>query len=151
MGNALRQGDGRVSDGLHKHCSRILQGLVAVGERLLPREPAHPAVVRTLERIFRAARQQGIAAAVTRRTLDRKNPDGWVPEQKITVEEAVRAYTAGSARAEFAEQSKGALQPGMLADMVILSQDLFKVPPEEITRTKVVTTIVGGKVVYEAR
>lgn len=93
---------------------------------------------------------QGIAAAVTRRTLDGKNPDGWVPEQKITVEEAVRAYTAGSARAEFAETSKGSLRPGMLADMVILSQDIFKGPPEEITRTRVVTTIVGGKVVYEA-
>lgn len=93
---------------------------------------------------------QGIAAAVTRRTLDGKNPDGWVPEQKITVEEAVRAYTVGSSRAEFAEQSKGTLQPGMLADLVILSQDIFTVPPEEITRTKVVTTIVGGNVVYEA-
>ena len=68
---------------------------------------------------------QGIAAAVTRCTLDGKHPAGWVPEQKITVEEAVRAYTVGSAHAEFAEREKGQLAPDMLADFVLLSQDIF--------------------------
>lgn len=93
----------------------------------------------------------GIYAAVTRRTLDDKNPQGWIPEQKITVEEAVSAYTVGSAYAEFAEQTKGTLTPGKLADIVILSQDIFRINPVEIQRTKVRITIMDGKVVYEER
>lgn len=91
---------------------------------------------------------QGIAAAVTRRTLDGKNPDGWVPEQKITVEEAVRAYTVGSAYAEFAEKVKGTLAPGRLADIVVLSQNIFEIPPERIESTKVLWTIMDGRVVF---
>ncbi|HEY0098143.1 MAG TPA: amidohydrolase [Pyrinomonadaceae bacterium] len=93
----------------------------------------------------------GIYAASTRRTLDDKNPQGWIPEQKITVEEAVRAYTIGSAYAEFAEQTKGTLAPGKLADLVILSQDIFRINPVEIERTKVRLTIMDGKVVYEEK
>jgi predicted amidohydrolase YtcJ len=93
----------------------------------------------------------GVYAAVTRRTLDGKNPDGWVPEQKITVEEAVRAYTYGSAYAEFADGVKGAITPGKLADLVILSRDIFKIDPVEIEKVKVVMTIVDGRVVYEAQ
>src|SRR5205085_2159060 len=76
----------------------------------------------------------GIYAAATRRTLDGKNPGGWIPEQKITVEEAVRAYTVGSAYAEFAENVKGTITPGKLADMVILSDDIFKIDPVEIEK-----------------
>ncbi len=91
----------------------------------------------------------GIYAAVTRETLDGKNPQGWVPEQKITVEEAVRAYTATPAYAEFAEREKGALDPGKLADLVVLSQDIFHINPDDIPKTKVVYTIVGGRVVKE--
>lgn len=89
--------------------------------------------------------------AVTRRTLDGKNPQGWIPEQKITIEEAVRAYTVGSAYAEFAENSKGTLSPGKLADMVILSQDIFRINPVEIEKTKVRLTIMDGRVVYEEK
>ncbi|MGH9941850.1 MAG: amidohydrolase [Pyrinomonadaceae bacterium] len=89
-----------------------------------------------------------IYGAVTRRTLDGKNPGGWIPAQKLTVEEAVRAYTVGSAYAEFTEQVKGTITPGKLADLVILSQDIFKIEPAEIEKTKVRTTIVDGKVVY---
>lgn len=89
----------------------------------------------------------GIYAAVTRETNDGKNLRGWVPEQKISLEEAVRAYTAGSAYAEFGEREKGTLEPGKLADVVVLSQDIFRIDPEEIPKTKVVQTIVGGKVV----
>jgi predicted amidohydrolase YtcJ len=92
-----------------------------------------------------------IYGAVTRRTIDGKNPKGWVPEQKISVEEAVRAYTAGSAYAEFQDQVKGTLTPGKLADLVMLSGDIFKIEPKEIEKVKVSMTIVDGRVVYEAR
>jgi predicted amidohydrolase YtcJ len=92
---------------------------------------------------------EGIKAAVTRETLDGKHPDGWVPEQKISVEEAVRAYTIGSAYAEFAERVKGSLSPGKLADVVMLDQDIYTIPPTEIDKARVVLTIADGKVVYE--
>src|SRR6266481_136461 len=92
-----------------------------------------------------------IYAAVTRRTLDGKNPKGWVPEQKITVAEAVRAYTVGSAWAEFQESVKGTITPGKLADLVILSRDIFKIDPKDIETTKVVMTILDGRVIYERR
>lgn len=93
----------------------------------------------------------GIYAAVTRRTLDDKNPNGWLPEQKISVEEAVRAYTVGSSFAEFQEDEKGTLANKMLADFVILSDDIFTINPVEIQNVKVLTTIVAGKVVYQAK
>jgi len=91
----------------------------------------------------------GIHAAVTRRTIDEKNPGGWIPEQKVTVEEAVRAYTSSCAYAEFAEKKKGTLEVGKLADVVVLSQNIFQINPGEIQKTGVVYTIVGGKVVFE--
>ena len=87
-------------------------------------------------------------AAVTRATLDGKRPGGWVPEQKITLAEAIAAYTTGSAYAEFQEKQKGSLTPGKLADLVLLSQDVFAIPPAAIKDVVVETTIVGGKVVY---
>jgi predicted amidohydrolase YtcJ len=90
----------------------------------------------------------GIYAAVTRRTLDGKNPRGWVPSEKITVEEALRAYTTGNAYGVFAEQTRGKLAPGYVADLVLLDQDLTAIPPEAIERALVRTTIVGGKVVF---
>jgi predicted amidohydrolase YtcJ len=92
---------------------------------------------------------QGIAAAVTRRTLDGKHPGGWIPEQKISVQEAVRAYTLGSAVAEFTDERKGSLSPGKLADLVVLSKDIFSIDPGEIQNSRVSTTIVDGRVVYE--
>lgn len=90
-----------------------------------------------------------IKAAVTRQTLDGKNPDGWIPEQKITVEEAVRAYTVGSAYAEFAEDKKGTITPGKLADLVMLDKDIFSINPVEIENAKVLMTIMDGRVVHE--
>lgn len=93
----------------------------------------------------------GIYAAVTRRTLDDKNPNGWIPEQKITVEEAVRGFTWGSAYAEFQEGVKGTLEPGKLADFVIISDDIFAIDPVKIRDTKVIMTVTDGKVVYEAK
>lgn len=89
--------------------------------------------------------------AVTRRTADEKNLGGWIPEQKITVEEAVRAFTWGSAYAEFQENVKGTLELGKLADLVILSDDIFTIDPAKIADVKVMTTIADGKVVFEVR
>lgn len=91
-----------------------------------------------------------IYAAVTRRTLDGKHPDGWIPEQKVSVQEAVRAYTLGSAFAEFQEKDKGTIAAGKLADMVVVSRNVFEIEPNEIEKAKVVLTIVDGRVVYEA-
>ncbi len=90
----------------------------------------------------------GVFAAVTRRTLDDRNPGGWVPEQKITVGEALRAYTSGNAWATFNEQNWGTLAPGRFADVVVLDRDPFAVPAESLGTIKPRFTIVGGKVVY---
>jgi predicted amidohydrolase YtcJ len=92
----------------------------------------------------------GIYAAVTRRTLDEKRPGGWVPEQKITVAEALRAYTVGAAYAGFAEGNRGVIRKGMLADLTMIDRDLTTIPPETIRDAKVIRTIVDGKVVFEA-
>ncbi len=90
----------------------------------------------------------GIYAAVTRRTLDGKRPAGWVPEQKITVAEALRAYTLGSAYASFDEARKGSIEVGKLADFAVLSADILKINPVEIEKTRVIMTIFDGKVIY---
>lgn len=92
----------------------------------------------------------GIYAAVTRRTTDNKNPDGWLPDEKISVDAAVRCYTLGSAYAEYQENEKGTLELGKLADMVILSEDIFTIDPTTIANVKVLKTIVGGKVVFDS-
>ena len=91
----------------------------------------------------------GLYAAVTRATLDGKNPNGWFPEQKLTIAEAVEAYTMGSAYAEFQEKDKGSITPGKLADMVLLSDDIFTIDPVKIRDVKVTTTFVGGKIVWD--
>jgi len=93
----------------------------------------------------------GIYAAVTRRTLDGKNPDGWVPAQKITVAEAVHAYTMGSALAEGEESIKGSLAPGKLADLAVLSSDIFQITPAAIEKTRVELTVLDGKIIYPSR
>jgi predicted amidohydrolase YtcJ len=92
---------------------------------------------------------EGIYAAVTRRTLDDKHPDGWIPEQKIAVEDALRAYTSGGAYASFEEGEKGVLAPGKLADVVIIDRDLTKIVPETIRDARIEYTIVGGRIVYD--
>jgi predicted amidohydrolase YtcJ len=90
----------------------------------------------------------GIYAAVTRRTLDDKNPGGWFPDQKISVEQALRCYTVNNAWAGFQENKTGKLKTGMLADFTVLSQDLFSIAPENIRDVKVLLTVVGGKEAY---
>ena len=92
---------------------------------------------------------EGIYAAVTRRTLDDRNPGGWIPDQKITVEDALRAYTTGSAYASFEEARKGTLARGKLADLVLIDRDLTVIPPETIRDARVQMTVVGGRVVFE--
>ncbi len=90
----------------------------------------------------------GIYGAVTRRTLDGKNPNGWIPEQKISVPEAVHAYTIGSAYAEGEEKIKGSIAPGKLADLVVLTEDIFHIDPVEIENTRVDMTVFDGKIIY---
>jgi predicted amidohydrolase YtcJ len=91
-----------------------------------------------------------VYAAVTRATLDGKNPGGWFPEQKLTLPEALEAYTMGSAYAEFQDQEKGSITVGKLADMVLLSDDIFTIDPVKIRDVKIIRTIVGGKTVWDA-
>jgi predicted amidohydrolase YtcJ len=92
-----------------------------------------------------------IYAAVTRETLDEKNPDGWYPEQKLKVAEAVEAYTMGAAYAEFQEKEKGSITPGKFADMVILSDDIFAIKPDAIKDVTVEMTLVGGKTIFPTK
>ncbi|MBC7349209.1 MAG: amidohydrolase [Candidatus Aminicenantes bacterium] len=90
----------------------------------------------------------GIYAAVTRKTLDGKNPGGWIPEEKISLEEALKGYTIRAAYAEFSEKEKGSLQAGKLADLVVLDRDLFRLKPDDIPGTRVLLTMVDGRIVY---
>jgi hypothetical protein len=91
----------------------------------------------------------GMDAAVTRRTIDGANPDGWMPQEKITLEETLRAYTAGGARAGFVENKVGRIAVGMLADLVVLDRDVMTTDPKSLVDTRVDMTVVGGKVAYE--
>ena len=93
----------------------------------------------------------GIYAAVTRRTLDDAHPNGWVPKEKISVEEALRAYTRTNATGSFMEKEIGTLEPGKLADMVLLSENILEIEPVRIREALVDYTIVGGKVVFERK
>jgi len=93
----------------------------------------------------------GIYAAVTRRTLDGKHPDGWVPQQKISVAEAVHAYTVGAAYASLEDGIKGSIEPGKLADLAVLSDDIFHIDPVEIQGVKVDITIFDGRVIFERK
>jgi predicted amidohydrolase YtcJ len=89
-------------------------------------------------------------AATTRATLDDKNPQGWFPEQKLTIQEAIDAYTMGSAYSEFQEKEKGSITPGKLADMVLLSDDVLAIDVAKIKDVKVLRTWLGGKLIYDA-
>ena len=91
----------------------------------------------------------GIYAAVTRQTTDGKNPGGWFPEQKLSLEEAIKGFTLDGAKTEFSEGEKGSLAEGKLADLVVLDQNLFEITLEKIKDVRVNLTIVGGKIVYD--
>lgn len=90
-------------------------------------------------------------AATTRATLDGKNPQGWFPEQKLSIQEAIAAYTLGSAYAEFQEHDKGSIEPGKLADMVLLNQDVLSIDAKAIRDTRVLKTWLGGVEIYDSR
>jgi len=94
---------------------------------------------------------EGIQTAVTRQTAEGLPKEGFLPSQRLSVAEAIRGYTLGAAYAGFREKTEGSLEPGKLADLIILSQDVFEVDPRAINQTKVLTTIVGGRVVFESR
>lgn len=93
----------------------------------------------------------GLYAAVTRQTLNGEPAAGWFPEQKLDLETSLKAYTWGSAYGAFEEHLKGTIEAGKLADLVVLDTDLFSTPPEDWLKAKVNYTIVGGKVVYQAK
>ena len=94
---------------------------------------------------------EGIHAAVTRRTIDGANPDGWVPGQKVRVEQALHAYTTAGAFASFDEGNRGMLKPGMLADFVLIDRDLTAVEPGSLRDAKILRTVVGGEVVFTGK
>ena len=91
----------------------------------------------------------GLYAAVTRRTLDDKNPNGWIPEQKISIEDAIKCYTINSAYAAFEENTKGSIEVGKLADLIILSEDILTIDPVKIKDAKVEMTMFDGKIIYQ--
>jgi predicted amidohydrolase YtcJ len=92
----------------------------------------------------------GIYAAITRQDPRGNPPGGWYPEQKLTLEEALRGYTVEAAYAEFEEREKGSIEKGKLADLIVISKDITKIPAPEILSIRVLKTLVGGKVVYDA-
>ena len=94
---------------------------------------------------------RGLYACVTRELPDGGPKGGWQPQEKISLEDCIRAYTSGSAYAEFEEGKKGELKEGEYADFIVLANDLTKVPPAEYLKTQVVRTVVGGRVVYEKK
>lgn len=91
----------------------------------------------------------GLYAATTRRTLDDKNPDGWIPEQKISIEDAIKCYTINSAYASFEENTKGSIEVGKLADLIVLSDDILTIDPVKIKDATVILTVFDGKVIYQ--
>ena len=91
----------------------------------------------------------GIYAAVTRRTVDGKNPNGWIPEQKISVEDAIKCYTLNPAYASFDENIKGSIEPGKLADLIVLSDDILSIDPVKIKDIFVEMTVFNGEIVYK--
>ena len=93
----------------------------------------------------------GLYAAVTRRTDDGQNPNGWLPEQKLTIEQAIKCYTLNSAYASYQEKIKGSIEVGKLADLIVLSDDLLTIDPIKIKDVKVDMTIFNGKVIYERK
>jgi predicted amidohydrolase YtcJ len=92
--------------------------------------------------------RRGLFCAVARKTREGKPPGGWLPEQAVSLPSALRHYTIDAAYASFEEEAKGSIAPGKLADLVVLSDDLLASPPETILKTRVVLTIMGGKVVW---
>jgi predicted amidohydrolase YtcJ len=94
---------------------------------------------------------QGMQVAVTRQDFEGKPPEGWQPQLRVTMKEAIEAYTMGGAYSMFRENDEGSIETGKLADLIMVSQNVFEIDPHKIGETKVLTTMVGGKIVYEAQ
>jgi hypothetical protein len=92
----------------------------------------------------------GVQNGLTRQTTEGNPPGGFVPKERISLEDAIRGYTLNAAIAGHREKTEGSLEPGKLADLIIVSQDLFRIEPTEIGKTEVLLTMVGGKVVYQS-
>jgi predicted amidohydrolase YtcJ len=92
----------------------------------------------------------GVQNALTRQTTEGEPPGGWIPKERISLPDTIRGYTLGAAFSGHREKIEGSLEPGKLADLIVLSQDLFKIEPTEIGKTEVLLTMVGGKVVYQS-
>jgi hypothetical protein len=92
----------------------------------------------------------GVQNALTRQTTEGNPQGGWIPAERVSLADAIRGYTLGAAFAGHREKTEGSLEPGKLADLIVLSQDLFKIEPHQIAKTEVLLTMVGGKVVYQA-
>jgi predicted amidohydrolase YtcJ len=90
----------------------------------------------------------GLFAAVTRQTVTGKPAEGWFPDERISIAEAIKAYTYNTAYANFEETTKGSIEVGKLADLTVLSNNLLKIPSKEFLNTEVIYTIVGGRIVY---
>jgi predicted amidohydrolase YtcJ len=93
---------------------------------------------------------EGLQMAVTRQTREGTPAGGWLPQERVTLPQAVEAYTLGAAYAGRREKTEGSIEPGKLADLIIVSQNIFEIDPHTIAKTKVDKTIVGGRVVYQA-
>jgi predicted amidohydrolase YtcJ len=92
----------------------------------------------------------GVQNAVTRQTIEGTPLGGWLPQERISLDDAIRGYTLGAAFAGHREKTEGSLEPGKLADLIVLARDLFKIAPNEIAKAEVLMTMVGGKVVYQS-
>jgi predicted amidohydrolase YtcJ len=92
----------------------------------------------------------GVQTAVTRQTADKQPADGFVPAQRLTLEQTIEAYTMGVAYAGKRENTEGSIAPGKLADIIVVDQDLFRIDPHKIDQTQVMLTMVGGKIVYQS-
>lgn len=130
----------------------------AVGEERLPRSFAWNSLLKSGATLVYGADwpacislnpMRGLHSAVNRRTMDGQPPNGWIPEQRVSIAEALKAYTVNSAYASFDEKQKGKLVPGFLADLVVLSQDLFTITGMDIYKTEVMMTMVDGKEVFK--
>jgi predicted amidohydrolase YtcJ len=132
----LRLGPQRVAEGAYVWRKLIASGALIASGSDFPVEKPDPML--------------GLYAAITRQDLNGQPPQGWAPDQRMTREEALASFTANGAYASHAETFSGTLEPGKLADLVILSQDIMTVAPKQIPATNVWKTIIGGEIVYDA-
>jgi hypothetical protein len=131
-----RLGDARVEEGAYVWQKLLKSGAVIANGSDFPVEEPNPML--------------GIYASITRQDPSGHPPKGWQPDQRLSREETLKSFTIDAAFAAHAEKDLGSLTPGKLADLVVLSKDVMTVPPPEILSTTVTTTVIGGRIVYQA-